>query len=185
MKPQCPTCKKLKERAQSSINYWMKTKDELEQELVDVTKLYHEASTEVVYNRGEIIRLKAELAKADVQGMRGRKCPECARLRGKIAVLMSERPTMIVDNAKLRKEIDDLYKMGWKKCNTEPSPDLPPKYAKVIDENFDKLLTKPSPEPKCEHNWERCIGEYRRCVKCYELQRTDTSLEPSPEPKEK
>ncbi len=46
------------------------------------------------------------------------KCPECAKLRGKIVVLMSERPNMILETAELRKKIDDLYKMGDKDCGT-------------------------------------------------------------------
>lgn len=49
-------------------------------------------------------------------------CPECAKLRGKIALLMSERPDMILENAKLRKKIDDLYEMGKKDCCTGKKP---------------------------------------------------------------
>ena len=28
----------------------------------------------------------------------------------------------------------------------------------------------------CQHEWSECVGAYRKCKKCFELQRTDTSL---------
>jgi len=55
------------------------------------------------------------------QSIIAEECPECAKLRGKIAVLMSERPDMVLENAKLRKKIDDLYQFGKKECKL-PKP---------------------------------------------------------------
>ena len=65
MKPQCPTCKKLEEEKrilQETLGETFKQRDILS------TKLNREEKT----NTDEIARLKAELAKADVQVMKGK-----------------------------------------------------------------------------------------------------------------
>ena len=88
------------------------------------------------------------------------------------------------ENTTLETIIGQMLPKDWDKKDISDYVVTSEEYERVRDER-DKFQQEISRLKKrelgeCQHDWSECIGPYRKCKKCFELQRTDTSLGKKP-----
>jgi hypothetical protein len=175
MKPQCPTCKKLKEENKASHD----------RSYAELQKVCRHLTAEEIANkdlRKEIIRLKAELPKAVLEDYDLRQ--EILRLREELAKIQRTEYNLeewVAKATEQEKEIERL-KQQLAKADVQVMKGQEKEYIpKSIRDKFkvtqknEKIIIEDKPEPKCE--CKDCDGfkvteHGEPCPKC----------KPSPEP---